>query len=350
MPNETVVTLGTTRNPLAERADYSKGSTKRSLLRRSRLPDRRTEFFTQYQHRIPYRGRLLGRAHGRVIEPAADVRVAVLVELDLPVGRAEVGFHVHLRKWQARGRVRHLHLAEGFDDLHVHRVRVVRHGLRLPRGRDFDEDVPLHEFFGQRDRRLRLARVEFDDLRRVGPDRGELAAGLLDERVPAEEQFDVHEVVVHRHFIQVRPRQVHGLALDGHAEGRVFRGGPGLLLGPVVGVGECGALALGLVERGHHGLEGILPAVHGVVRVLHRHGPGLGEVALGHGQSTRHRRRIAVSWRRDRRSPSRRSARPRRFGLAESGSASRPDDHHPTASADKRGCAAGGGTARIPAC
>ena len=165
-----------------------------------------------------------------------------------------------------------LDLPVHLDHLQRERVRVV--GLRLLHAArdDLDQHVGVEELLRQLEFVGPALRVELDRGRRVRANVRELparAAGL-DERIAAEQQLDVHLVVVHRAAGQVLVVQRDRARLDLQIEARLGCRQRGLLLRAVLVVDHFGRLALDLIKLVEHVEETLAPLVDRMVLVARR--------------------------------------------------------------------------------
>jgi len=103
----------------------------------------------------------------------------------------------------------------------------------------------------------------------------ELAGILLDERVAAEQQLDVHQVVVDADRRQVLVIDLDRLGLDLEIEARLGRRQLRLLLAAVLGVDHLGPSAGDFRHLRGDGRERLPPTVHRVLGVLGRDRLGL---------------------------------------------------------------------------
>ena len=209
----------------------------------------------------------LVRAERRVVEPAPQVRVAVFEECDLAAVHPGEDLDVDLRERRARLGVRHAELAVVLDHLQSERVREVR--LRAPdaAGFDLDQDVARAEARRQVELVLSLVLRQLDDKRLVRADVGELPGVRLHERVPREEELDVHEVEVHAAFLDILVVEPDALRLDGEFDAGLGRGEAGLALSPVLFIDDGRLRAFDLVKLREDIKETLLPLRHGVAAV-----------------------------------------------------------------------------------
>jgi hypothetical protein len=107
---------------------------------------------------------------------------------------------------------------------------------------------------------------------------------LLHERILAEQQFDIHQVVVDANRIEILPGQIHGLSVHGEFKVGLAGGELRLLLIAVVSVGDLHRLAFDLVNLVGDRHEHIPPTIHRIVSILRRDRPGTARLLAIHVQ------------------------------------------------------------------
>ena len=186
-----------------------------------------------------------------------------------------IHFNVNLADGLPTGGFGHAQLTVVLGKIRGHRRRKVRRRSRLAGGIHLDEHISAFEFGRQRECMLVPRGRELHEFRRIRLDGRELTARSLHERARAEEQFDIHQVIVHLHGIEILPGQVHSLSVDRDLEPRFGRCELTLCLTTVFPVDQFPALPFDFVDLCENGPEGIPPPINGVELVGRRDGARL---------------------------------------------------------------------------
>ena len=153
--------------------------------------------------RFPGPGHRLVGPH--VVEPPAQVGVAILHEADLPVVEAAIDLHIRLGDGAVPGRFAHLQGALVLGHLQPEGVGVVHPGPTPPAAHHLDHQGFLGEGGGNGQIQRVLAGGQRDHRGQGRLEDARLVSVAVGEGVPAEEEFRVHAVVVHRHRRQSFP-------------------------------------------------------------------------------------------------------------------------------------------------